>query len=110
MSENTTIQPELIHSLLAAVRLWQGAGGPEGAIADLHDIATNGGTCWPVSSDELDEFCEGLCTGEIVLVPAAQLQGLAATFQAIVNLEDPETIAMVCDNAITKALEPNRPH
>ncbi len=44
-----------LHTILAALRWWQGERNHDHGI---NDIATNGGTCKPLTLDEIDALCE----------------------------------------------------
>lgn len=62
----TTADPRLIATMLAALRMWQRLGGCMGLPES--DIATEGGSLEPMSSPEIDDLCERLNTGEVKLL------------------------------------------
>ncbi len=49
-----------LHTVLAALRWWQGERHHDYGI---NDIATNGGTCKPLTLDEIDALCERINCG-----------------------------------------------
>ncbi|MFH7241739.1 MAG: hypothetical protein ACHWZW_02710 [Spirulina sp.] len=61
-----------VHTMIAALRLWQEMGGPRGQIPELTAIATNDGTSPLCTDDEVDDMIERLNMGPNLIEVAIQ--------------------------------------
>jgi hypothetical protein len=63
-----------INTILAALRFYQegGQGEPANRSLDIHDLATNGDEQISMDANGIDELCEAINMGHLVLVDAAR--------------------------------------